>query len=258
VTNRAPLDLDRLVTPTDWSVEVLDEAPSTNSVVAERARSGAGEGLVVVAEHQTAGRGRLDRTWETPARSALTLSVLLRPRTPAEDWPWFPLLTGYAVALALRASGVVVELKWPNDVLLNGRKLGGILAERVETPAGPALVVGIGINVGMTLEELPVDDATSLAVEGFDADRAELLSSLLRSLAGEYAALERGGLQALRTAYVASCATLGRHVRVTLPSGETIAGEASTVDQGGRLQVRTPDGIATVAAGDVVHATITG
>src|SRR6185436_16421062 len=128
------------------------------------------EGLVVVAEHQTAGRGRLDRTWQTPARAALTVSVLLRPRTAAGDWPWFPLLAGCAAALALRRLGALVELKWPNDVLLGDAKLAGILTERVDTAPEPALVLGIGINVGMTSDELPVETATSLAVAGLEID----------------------------------------------------------------------------------------
>ena len=139
-------------------VEVVDAAP-----VHQRRSSpsgpgpGAGEGLVVVAEHQTAGRGRLDRTWETPARAALTFSVLLRPGSPPADWPWLPLLTGYAVARALREAGVPTPaLKWPNDVLVDDRKVAGILVERVETPTGPAAVVGIGLNVAPTAEELPV------------------------------------------------------------------------------------------------------
>ena len=97
---------------------------------------------MLVAEHQTAGRGRLDRTWETPARSALTVSVLLVPRVAAADWPWLPLLTGYAAARALRQLGAGVTLKWPNDVLLGDRKLAGILTERVDTPTGPAVVAG--------------------------------------------------------------------------------------------------------------------
>jgi BirA family biotin operon repressor/biotin-[acetyl-CoA-carboxylase] ligase len=239
-------------------VEVVDTAPSTNALVAERGRTGAGEGLVVVAEHQTAGRGRLDRTWETPARSALTVSVLLRPRVAAMEWPWFPLLTGRAAAVALRNLGAPVALKWPNDVLLDGRKVGGILTERVDTPGGAALVVGVGINVGMTPEQLPVETATSLAVAGLDVDRTDLLSALLRSLRSEYDAFQRGGAAALRSSYAASCETLGRQVEVSLPSGETLSGEATGIDEGGRLLVRTAEGVVPVSAGDVVHLRTAG
>jgi BirA family transcriptional regulator, biotin operon repressor / biotin---[acetyl-CoA-carboxylase] ligase len=253
---RPPLDPGRLVTPVDWAVEVLDEAASTNSTAAERARAGAGEGLVVVAEHQTAGRGRLDRTWETPARSALTLSVLLMPRTPASDWPWLPLLAGYAVARALRQVGAAATLKWPNDVLVDDRKIAGILTERVDTPRGPAVVAGIGINVDLAQDELPHANATSLALEGVDVDRTDLLNGVLRSLRVEYDAFGRGGLAALRTAYADSCATIGRQVRVDLPTGETLTGEATGIDEGGRLLVLGPDGVVPVSAGDVVHATI--
>ncbi len=256
---RPPLDLDRLVSPVDWSVEVVEAAPSTNALVAERARSGAaGEGLVVVAEHQTAGRGRLDRTWETPAWSALTLSVLLVPRAEPADWPWLPLLTGYAAARALRQLGAEVSLKWPNDVLLNDRKLAGILTERVDTPAGPAVVTGIGINVGSTRAELPHDGATSLAIEDVAVDRTDLLSALLRRLRTEYDAFQRGELVALRTAYTDTCATVGREVRVDLPTGGTLAGQATGIDEGGRLLVLGAAGVVPVSAGDVVHATIVG
>ncbi len=252
---RPPLDLDRLVTPVDWTVEVVQEAPSTNVLVAKRARvRAAGEGLAVVAEHQTAGRGRLDRAWDTPARSALTLSVLLVPRAPSADWPWLPLLTGYAAARALRQLGATVGLKWPNDVLCGDRKLAGILTERVDPPAGPALVAGIGINVDQTREELPHDAATSLALEGVAADRTDLLSALLRSLRAEYDAFQRGELAALRSGYAASCATLGRNVSVDLPSGQKVAGEATGIDEGGRLLVAAPTGVVPVSAGDVVHA----
>ncbi|UUZ58074.1 biotin--[acetyl-CoA-carboxylase] ligase [Nocardioides sp. B-3] len=113
---RPALDPERIATPRGWRVEITDASPSTNAVVAERARAGEDEGPVVVTEHQTAGRGRLDRVWETPARSSLTFSVLLRPDVPAQDWPWLPLLTGYAVRAALADRLPDIALKWPNDV----------------------------------------------------------------------------------------------------------------------------------------------
>jgi BirA family biotin operon repressor/biotin-[acetyl-CoA-carboxylase] ligase len=185
------------------------------------------------------------------------MSLLLVPRAPAGEWPWLPLLTGYAAACALRQLGALVTLKWPNDVLLGDLKLGGILTERVGTPSGPALVAGIGINVDQAREELPVEGATSLALEGAAVDRTDLLSALLRSLRTEYDAFQRGELAALRTAYTASCATVGREVRVELPSGETLTGEATGIDEGGRLLVATRTGVVPVSAGDVVHAAIT-
>jgi BirA family transcriptional regulator, biotin operon repressor / biotin---[acetyl-CoA-carboxylase] ligase len=157
---RPPLDKARLEANPDLvadvSIEVLDATPSTNAVAVERAQAGAPEGLVVVADHQTAGRGRLDRVWETPAGTAVTFSLLLRPTAPTRSWPWLPLLTGYAVDKALKARGLDAGVKWPNDVLIGGRKVAGILVERIETPDGPAAVVGVGINVAMTDTELPV------------------------------------------------------------------------------------------------------
>ena len=246
----------RLATPTDWAVEVVEAAPSTNAVVADRAREGAGEGLVVVAEHQTAGRGRLDRTWETPARAALTFSVLLRPSATAVDWPWLPLLTGYAAGRALRSSGRRVSLKWPNDVLLADRKVAGILVERVDTPAGPAAVVGIGINVDQTRDELPLDAATSLALEGADIDRTDLLTALLRSLRTEYDAFQRGERRvrcARRTPTPArrSAAPCGS----TCPPARPSRARRPAIDApGGRLVVARPTAArdAAVGAGDVV------
>ncbi|MDX6373764.1 MAG: BirA family transcriptional regulator [Nocardioidaceae bacterium] len=246
---RPPLDAERLP---DHQVEVVEEAGSTNALVAERAQADGPEGLVIVAEHQTAGRGRLDRTWETPARSALTFSVLLRPTAAAATWPWIPLLTGYEVGKALRAAGFDATVKWPNDVLIGERKVAGILVERVETPQGPAAVVGVGVNVGMTSDELPVADATSLAVEGEAPDRTELLGLLLDTLWEGYVAWQEGGEAAtsrLAASYAAACSTVGRQVRVDLPSGEALTGTATGVDPSGRLVV---DGTA-VSAGDVVH-----
>ena len=255
--SRPPLDPDRLSTPAGWRVEVVEATPSTNAAVAERARGGEEPGLVLVTEHQTAGRGRLDRAWETPARSSLTFSVLLRPDVPPTSWPWLPLLAGYAVQAALADRLPDIALKWPNDVLVDagsgtGRKVCGILVERVETASGPMAVVGVGINVDQTLDELPVALATSVALEtGEPVERSGLLSQVLGSLHGLQGLLDDPA--ALRRAYADVCVTLGRTVDVHLPAGEVRRGEALDIDASGALVVGTDDGAFTVAAGDVVH-----
>ncbi|WP_244962998.1 biotin--[acetyl-CoA-carboxylase] ligase [Nocardioides dongkuii] len=259
--SRPPLDPDRLAAAPERApgtrVEVVEEVASTNATVVERAGSGEPEGLVVAAEHQTAARGRLDRTWEAPARSALVFSVLLRPAVPARSWPWLPLLTGYAVGRALRARGYDAGVKWPNDVLLGDRKVAGILVERVESPVGPAAVVGIGLNVSMTADELPVPTATSLLLAGGTApDRTELLVDLLAALRTAYDGWQAGGERGdaeLRAAYTEACVTVGRDVRVQLPGGADLIGRATGIDPGGRLVVAGPDGPTAVGAGDVVH-----
>ena len=245
---RPPLDSARLA-GSPLPIEVLGEAASTNAVLAERARVGAAP-LVIVAEHQTAGRGRLDRTWETPARAALTFSVMLRPSIRAEQWPWLPLLTGLAVreALPLRA-----DLKWPNDVLVGDRKVCGILVERVDSPIGPAAIVGVGINVSTTEAELPVPTATSLLLEGVTADRTQVLLDTLRSLHSLQAQWAAQGDAWLRAAYSSVCSSLGRTVRVDLPGGVQLTGPAAEIDAQGRLVVIGPEGPVAVGAGDVVH-----
>ena len=171
-----------------WTeVEVVQNTGSTNSDLVALATAGkAEEGAVLVAEEQNAGRGRLDRQWTAPARSGLFFSVLLKPaEVPVERWGWLPLLTGVAVATGLsRAAGVDTALKWPNDLLVTvdgaERKTGGILAER----AGPdGVVVGIGINVTLRQDELPVPTAGSLALAGAaTTDRDTILRAVLRSL----------------------------------------------------------------------------
>lgn len=263
--DRAPLDRELLASPDPgrlpglW-VEVVEEVTSTNPEVAARARAGADEGLVIVAEHQTAARGRLDRTWQAPPRSGLVFSVLLRPSVPARSWPWLPLLTGYAVGRALRARGYDAGVKWPNDVLIGEKKICGILVERVDTPVGPVAVVGVGLNVLLTADELPVPTATSLALEGGPGgpppDRSAILVDLLAALRETYDAWQGGGEQGalrLRESYAAACVTVGRQVRVELPGGAVLLGRASGIDAGGRLVVDGPEGPTPVGAGDVVH-----
>ena len=249
---RPALDPDRLTTPQGWRVEITAASPSTNAVVSERTRAGEDEGLVVVTEHQTAGRGRLDRVWETPARSSLTFSVLLRPDVPAQDWPWLPLLTGYAVQAALADRLPDIALKWPNDVLVEERKLAGILVERIDTPQGPAAVVGVGINISQTIEELPVALATSVELEtGEPVDRTGLFGQVLGSLHGLQGLLFDP--EALRTAYADVCSTIGREVDIHLPGDEIRRGEALDIDARGALVVSSADGTFTVGAGDVIH-----
>jgi BirA family transcriptional regulator, biotin operon repressor / biotin---[acetyl-CoA-carboxylase] ligase len=239
-------------------VEILDRAESTNALVADRARAGEPEWLVVVAEHQTAGRGRLDRTWETPDRAALTFSVLLRPEPSADRWPWLPLLTGYAVGWALRDAGADACLKWPNDVTIGDGKVAGILLERIETAAGPAAVLGIGINVSTTRAELPVDTATSLAIEGVGVDRTDLLSGVLGALSEKYDEWQGSEGASLAADYQRVCTTIGRDVRVDLPGGGSLTGLASGIDDDGRLLVEADGAIVPVGAGDVVHVRSAG
>lgn len=255
-----PLDPEVLA---PLGVVVLGPTESTNAVVADRARGGAPEGLVVATEHQTAGRGRLDRTWETPAGSALTFSVLLRPTVPPAAWPWLPLLTGYAVAKALAAAGFGARLKWPNDVLLGDRKVAGILVERVEGEGGPAAVVGIGLNVLLTEDQLPVPTATSLLVESAGLGhpvptRTALLATLVETLTEAYdawqAGIGDGSTERLRESYARVCSTLGLDVEVAMPDGSPLAGRATGLDEHGRLVVAPVAGPeVAVGAGDVVH-----
>ncbi|WP_327325696.1 biotin--[acetyl-CoA-carboxylase] ligase [Streptomyces sp. NBC_01210] len=244
------------------SLDIVPETGSTNSDLAARAAS-LEEGAVLVAEEQTAGRGRLDRSWTSPARSGLFLSVLLRPgpEVPVERWGWLPLLAGVASATGLaRAAGVDMSLKWPNDLLVKvggeERKTGGILAERA---GDDAVVVGIGLNVTLRADELPVPTAGSLALaDAISTDRDPLLRALLRSLEqwyGDWRAAggdpARSGLQA---AYAEGCATLGRTVRAELPGDRSVTGEAVALDGDGRLVLTTEGGgRQSISAGDIVH-----
>jgi len=249
-------------------VRVVAETGSTNADLLAAARAGAAEGTVLVAEAQTAARGRMGRRWASPPRAGLTFSALLRPDgVPAARLGWLPLLAGVAATAAVRTvAAVEPALKWPNDVLAGGAKLGGILAERT----GSAVVVGIGINVWQGRADLPPDAAaTSLALEaaagglaagpGGPGPRERLLAELLAELSRWYLAwrdqASPGDADAcgLRQEYVRRCATLDREVTVTLPGGQAISGTATGVDRAGRLEVRTAAGLVQASAGDVVH-----
>jgi BirA family biotin operon repressor/biotin-[acetyl-CoA-carboxylase] ligase len=239
------------------SLEVVDEIGSTNAALAAAAAGdeGAPEGTVLVAEHQVAGRGRLDRVWTSPPRAGLTVSVLLRPDVPAARRGWLPLLTGVALAEAVgEVSGVRASLKWPNDLLAgDGRKLAGILAET----SGRAVVVGVGLNVSTAADELP-DTGTSLSrIRGATVDRGPVLLGFLRAVERRYlrwtAALGDPVSSGLAEDYLRWSSTVGSEVSVALPDGSTLEGVAQAVDWDGRLVVATTGGTVELAAGDVRH-----
>jgi BirA family biotin operon repressor/biotin-[acetyl-CoA-carboxylase] ligase len=255
---RRALDLTALrsaLAPRWARVDVVEQTASTNADLLADADSP--DRTVLVAEYQAAGRGRFDRAWTSPPRAGLTFSVLLRPTVPIQHWGWLPLLAGVAMYEAVpSASGVAAELKWPNDLLAadDGRKLAGVLAQT----SGPAVVVGVGLNVDTTADELPVETATSLALAGADStDRTGLLIAILTRLDVRYSGWSAAGGDAeasgLAAAYRVACGTLGRAVRVTLAGGLVVTGAAMDVDAQGRLVVRTAQGDQAISAGDVEH-----
>jgi BirA family transcriptional regulator, biotin operon repressor / biotin---[acetyl-CoA-carboxylase] ligase len=255
MAGRARLDVPRLQAALAGIVaafEVVDESPSTNAALLSHPSTPAP--AVLVAEFQSAGRGRLDRTWVSPPRAGLTLSVLLRPTVPVSTWGWLPLLAGVALAGAV---GTPARLKWPNDLLLGDRKAAGILVQA----NGDVVVVGIGVNVSTTQAELPSATATSIEL-GLDrpVDRTDLLLSLVTGVLAHYDAwsavdgdAERSGL---RQAYLEACATVGQPVVVSsvVPGdAEDLVGTATNVDSLGRLVLTGPFGTRAMSAGDVAH-----
>lgn len=217
---------------------------STNTEARRRAEAGDAPGLVVVAERQTAGRGRLDRSWLDQPGGSLAVTALVEPPDPAT---LAPIAAGLAVVDAAAAQGVEATLKWPNDVLVDQRKASGIL---VETVAAGLLAVGIGVNVDWRDRDGRVDEAWGSLAEGagHDIDRWRVLADLLRALDGHLGQ----DPDALVGTYRGRCATLGRDVRVELASG-VIEGVAADVGADGSLRVRTVDGVVEVQAGDVHH-----
>ena len=257
--SRPPLSADRLQRALAgdrlWhAVMVVASTESTNALAAARARDGVPAGLVILAEEQTAGRGRLDRVWQSPARAGVLMSFVLRPTTSPGTWPHLPLIAGLAALEAVIAvAHVDAALKWPNDVLVGARKLGGILTERVDD----AVVVGIGVNVSTRAEELPPEGATSLALAGGVTDREPLVKEILRSFGRRYAEWSDSGgrASAVLPAYRERCETIGRDIRLDLPGGRAAVGTVTNVDDEGRLVVRDAVGGEEHAwpAGDVVH-----
>jgi BirA family biotin operon repressor/biotin-[acetyl-CoA-carboxylase] ligase len=238
-------------------LEILQHTGSTNADLRVRAQDADGwpHLSALITRNQTAGRGRLDRTWVAPDGASLAVSVLLRtlPADPAARG-WIPLAAGVAMAEAVekQLAGRAVAVKWPNDVLVDGRKICGILAEATTD----AVIVGTGVNTAMTADQLPVSTATSFAVLGAAVDEDRLLTDYLQNLDRHVSALAAAGdavVSGLHAAVSARCATLGLAVRVSLPSDRVLEGVATALDPQGRLLVAVDGSGHAISAGDVVH-----
>jgi len=236
-------------------VEHVPETGSTNADLAARVAD-APDGLVRITDHQTAGRGRLDRRWDAPPGTNLLVSVLVRPRWTADRHPLVTTALAVATVDTLIGLGVNAAIKWPNDVVLVGGpapgKVAGILAELVAGPP-PAVVVGLGLNVGWPLPDDGPPGATSLAATGTSVDRGDLLSSVLAGFEARLGDLEAAdGPERLRAAHWDRSATVGSVVRVEASDGPLV-GTAVGLDLDGSLLVDAGDGPVAVRAGDVVH-----
>lgn len=244
---RAALDKSRInsLITQYWRVSVVDVTTSTQSDLAALVRSGkAKPGDVIAANFQSAGRGRLWRTFEAPKNSALLFSFYIQPKRKKEDWGWIALIAGISVAQAL--GKVKATVKWPNDILVNEKKISGLIAEIV----GDGVVIGIGINVGMSLEELPVLTATSLAIEGVsDIDRNEILAKVLSQFESNFITWDEGD-DSVAQIYTSLSSTLGTKVQIHYPNDEIEKGLAVAISPRGELVL---DSGRRVQAGDVVH-----
>ena len=222
-----------------WSVSVTEETTSTQSDLINNFAAG----KVLVAEYQSAGRGRLDRKFEIPARKGLTFSFCVEMN---EELGWIPLITGLAVARAINKhmNSDLVEIKWPNDLLINEKKLAGILSEK--SPYG--VVVGIGINIFQSQAELPIMNAISLSMLG-NVDRELLLIEILNEIGMAFSDFENQ-----KSLYRQKCGTVGMQVRVTLPDGEIIEDQAIGISNDGALLLKSRE----IRVGDIVHLRYSG
>ena len=244
---RAALDqaeINRLVTQY-WRVSVVELTSTTQGDLVQLAREGkANVGDVIVAEYQSAGRGRLDRSFEAAKGSALLFSFYIEPQRGRDDWGWIPLIAGFSVAKTLHAFDA--KIKWPNDILIKGKKVSGLIAEVV----GNGVVVGIGINVGMEESELPVETATSLLLEGaVDLTRDQLLCEILEEFEGHFLQWDLG-IDEVQPLYAHLSATLGKEVRVEYPGGATHLATAKSISDTGALVL---DDGTHVQSADVIH-----
>jgi BirA family biotin operon repressor/biotin-[acetyl-CoA-carboxylase] ligase len=255
-------------------IELFDCLPSTNREAVQLAQAEVEHGTVVVADSQTAGRGRLSRSWFSPAGANLYCSVVLRTARPPErltEWlSWLPLISALAAAEAIeQVSSIHVSVKWPNDLLISERKVGGILCESgTGTRSGPFQIIGIGVNVNIDRNDWPADlraSATSIWDERkIVVDRNRLLAQLLHELEQCLDELAIHGTSRLALAYHQRCTTIGHRVQATLANGEVLVGLAEGVGQDGSLRVQpqaaqlgsgTPE-IIHLRVADIIHIRI--
>lgn len=247
---RAPLDKSLLSHSISryWRVSVVEVTGSTQDDLFELASNeSALPKTILASEYQTSGRGRLDRTFTAPAMSALTFSIYIEPKVEREEWSFLTLLAGLSVHEALHTLDpqVSIGIKWPNDLLIGEKKFAGMIAQATKK----GVVLGIGINVAMTSEELPVENATSLALEGFaNLDRNQILATIINHLEINVEMWEHD--KSFLAEYRSASVTVGSDVEVTLPGGEILKGRAVGISNAGALVLE--DG-SEVTVGDVVH-----
>jgi BirA family transcriptional regulator, biotin operon repressor / biotin---[acetyl-CoA-carboxylase] ligase len=235
-----------------FTVQRFESVDSTNTVAADLARNGAAEGHCVVADQQTAGRGRHGRTWTSQSGAGLYLSIVLRPGLPLDQLPLITLMAGVAAHDALRDTGLKPDIKWVNDVLIDERKICGILAETVETPSGMAVILGVGVN--LTDRNIPEElRSTATTLEAHGVSDANIEAVLLDRLAEWYEVLSgfRGPYRILDAWQQRSTYYSGKKVRITLHE-DVITGTTDGLEPNGALRVKANDGSVTVVhAGDV-------
>jgi len=238
-------------------IRVFEETNSTNDVIEKLARDGVKEGVVVFAEAQSKGRGRLGRRWLSPPRQGLWFSVLLRPALPPQAATQLTVAAATALCRAIRQqTPLQPEIKWPNDILINGRKVAGVLTEMgAELDHIKHITLGIGLDVNIPADEFPVELralATSLRAEtGQPANRIDLAAAILRELDVDYARITSGNFEAVADEWEEHCCTLGRRVTIRL-GPRALTGQAESLDDDGALLLRTEHGhLERIMGGDV-------
>ena len=239
-------------------IRVFEQTTSTNDVIEKLARDGVKEGVVVFAESQTRGRGRLGRKWISPAHKGLWFSILLRPDLRPQETTQLTVASAIALRRAIQfETGLKPEIKWPNDILISGKKVAGILTElSAEVDRVKHVILGIGVDVNLDVKEFPPElrkAATSLKIEsGKTIERAELATAILREFDRDYARVCGGKFTALADEWEESCTTIGKNVAVQI-GGRKIRGRAESLDDGGALLLRTEHGhLEQITGGDVI------